>query len=126
MATNDATGPEEARTFALAAVRLIVSEKLELRKQLSERLSALDEIMGSYEPSSRRRWPGAGPSPRARAVVKESGPSDKMVSAKAAGYCAVCRDAFPKGEKVVWRVATQDCAHLACHTSCRTPEPSPG
>lgn len=138
MATNDATTPEEARTFALTAITLIVSEKIELRDPglvgAGPSQVSLDELLkrGDERLQRDRRWPDAGPTPRARPVRRADGSmqqpagSDTMITTRAAGFCAECKDAFPKGARMVWRKATQDLAHLACHTSDRAPEPPPG
>lgn len=133
MATNAGTAPEEARSFALTAVRLIASEGIELRERsrLDAKIDMLDDMLSGQASAPRRRWPDAGPSPRARPMRRADGTDapaagDRMITTKAAGFCAVCRDTFPKGERVVWRTATQDLAHAGCHASNRTPEPSPG
>lgn len=134
MALNEATAPEEARSFAFAAVSLIASERIELRDPAlinPNRVLLQDLLDRGDERLEKRRWPEAGPTPRARPVARKpddhvAAGSDRMITSKAAGYCAVCRDAFPKGERVVFRPATQDLAHAACHTSDRAPEPPPG
>ncbi len=120
--------------MALTAVRLIARDGLVLSDPIEDELRAADgeRDLRHSERVGRdtvRRWPEAGPTPRARPVRRADGSSaeqsaDRVVTAKSAGFCAVCADAFPKGERVVWRKATQDIAHLGCHASVRTTEPS--
>lgn len=131
MATNAGTTPEEARSFALTAVRLIAAEGFELRERsrLDAKIEMIDEMLSGQASAAKRRWPDAGPSPRARPARRADDAStagDRIITTKVAGFCSVCRDTFPKGERVVWRTATQDLAHTSCHASNRTPEPAPG
>lgn len=113
--------------MALTAVRLIARDGL----VISDPLEADADQERNLQRSERegretvRRWPNAGPTPRARAVPPDGSSSvaDRMVTAKAAGFCVVCGDAFPKGERVVWRKASQDIAHIGCHASVRTGDP---
>lgn len=133
MASAEGMALEEARAMALTAVRLIARDGLVLSDPLGDDPMTAEEDH-NFQHRERvardtiRRWPEAGPTPRARPVRRADGTTaeqsaDRMVTAKAAGFCAVCADAFPKGERVVWRKATQDIAHLACHASVRTTEP---
>lgn len=136
MASADGMALEEARAMALTAVRLIARDNLVISDPLDAedgRRTPNDERnLQRSEREGRetlRRWPEAGPTPRARAVRRPDGstnsapPVDLVVTARAAGFCAICGDAFPKGERVVWRVATRDIAHLGCHASVRTADP---
>lgn len=137
MASADGMAIEEARAMALTAVRLIVRDGLVLSDPFADvvsghRAADEDRDLQRSERAGRetiRRWPDAGPTPRARAVRRADGTNaspataDRMVTAKAAGFCSVCGDAFPKGERVVWRSLTQDISHLACHASARTGDP---
>lgn len=135
MAMNEGTTPEEARTFAFTAVSIIVSEGLEIRDASlvggGPSQVSLDDLLRRGEERIERerggrRWPDAGPTPRARPVAREKPGGDRMITTKTAGFCAECRDAFPRGERVVWRGATSDLVHVACHGRDGVREDSPG
>ncbi len=121
--------------MALTAVRLIARDGLEICEPGSVPLASARPSRSAERAAEEtvRRWPAAGPTPRARPkrsdgseVHEPTGTGTRIVTTKTAGFCAVCGDAFPKGEKVVWRTVSQDLAHLSCHVSVRTPEPSSG
>ncbi len=115
---------EEARTAAVTAARLIKREGfvVEIKKP---GLSPIEEVLDELTRAGpHRRWPEAGPSPRGRSPAKKKAPTtDHILTAKAAGFCSECGDAYPKGARVVWQAKERRIVHRECH-SARRGEPT--
>jgi hypothetical protein len=70
-----------------------------------------------FEEPSRRRWPSAGPTPKARPRTESRTPPpivDRVIVAKTAGFCSDCGDTYVKGERVVWLASQRQFVHIEC------------
>lgn len=125
LAADANTPSEEARNAAVAACRIIVEQKLTISN--GGGVSAFDEIFASAvrdmeragedsfdEAIGRRRWPGAGPTPKGRPAAPKRDTSETLITARSAGFCAACGDAYAQGERVVWVALRREILHVEC------------
>ena len=119
LAGNESTPTEEARSAAHTAARVIMREGFEISEKRSAVSKFLDDL-SSVEAAPRRRWPEAGPSPRGVSrEKKQQAQGDVVITAKSAGFCAECGDAYPKGARVVWQGKDRRIVHRECHSARR-------
>lgn len=119
LAIDDRTPIEEARTAGVTACQMIARHKLTLTDP-AKAVEASGIDLGSFFHEveiveSVRRWPDAGPTPRGRpAKPKREREGDRVVTAQSAGFCALCGDAYTKGERVIFMAERREIAHGTC------------
>ncbi len=154
LAARDDTPIDEARAAAFTAVRLIKKHGFKISDgsvgsttpraffkgglgvDFEEMFKQAIANSESAKAKTRRRWPDAGKTPRAK--PRDSGrpfpgPETKspetetydsshvVLVAQHAGICSVCNDVYGKGERIIWMPNDKVICHLNCYAKACEP-----